>query len=232
MKKTALVISMLLLLGPLGAAAMEQPLDDRVTLKDGRVLHGQVIEESNDKIMVMVGGVKRTFGRSFVKKVAYGAGPAGGDQQTMSAGAASTGAAGQPGPPEGVIPSTPPKGDLVADLSLRYRVPEGDVVWVRRQGIADSDLPLVFLVAATAGVVPRAIVKLRLAGWSWDDIETRYGMRSSAVYYEQGPWADYPYYYYPGDGWWGWGGYGYYGCLLYTSPSPRDRQKSRMPSSA
>ena len=25
---------------------------------------------------------------------------------------------------------------------------------------------------------------------------------------------------------------GYYVCLLYTSPSPRDRQKSRMPSSA
>ena len=24
----------------------------------------------------------------------------------------------------------------------------------------------------------------------------------------------------------------YQGCLLYTSPSPRDRQKSRMPSSA
>ena len=23
-----------------------------------------------------------------------------------------------------------------------------------------------------------------------------------------------------------------YGCLLYTSPSPRDREKSRMPSSA
>ena len=33
----------------------------------------------------------------------------------------------------------------------------------------------------------------------------------------------------------GGGGYGYepgYACLLYTSPSPRDRQKSRMPSSA
>ena len=27
-------------------------------------------------------------------------------------------------------------------------------------------------------------------------------------------------------------GSAYYGCLLYTSPSPRDRQKSRMPSSA
>ena len=34
----------------------------------------------------------------------------------------------------------------------------------------------------------------------------------------------------------GGGGHGlataYYFCLLYTSPSPRDRQKSRMPSSA
>ena len=26
--------------------------------------------------------------------------------------------------------------------------------------------------------------------------------------------------------------YGSFSCLLYTSPSPRDRQKSRMPSSA
>ena len=30
----------------------------------------------------------------------------------------------------------------------------------------------------------------------------------------------------------GYPGRRYYGCLLYTSPSPRDRQKSRMPSSA
>ena len=30
----------------------------------------------------------------------------------------------------------------------------------------------------------------------------------------------------------GYPGKRYYGCLLYTSPSPRDRQKSRMPSSA
>ena len=28
------------------------------------------------------------------------------------------------------------------------------------------------------------------------------------------------------------GGYFHTACLLYTSPSPRDRQKSRMPSSA
>ena len=30
----------------------------------------------------------------------------------------------------------------------------------------------------------------------------------------------------------GYPGKRYYSCLLYTSPSPRDRQKSRMPSSA
>ena len=30
----------------------------------------------------------------------------------------------------------------------------------------------------------------------------------------------------------GWELVGNYACLLYTSPSPRDRQKSRMPSSA
>ena len=30
----------------------------------------------------------------------------------------------------------------------------------------------------------------------------------------------------------GGGAHGGGGCLLYTSPSPRDRQKSRMPSSA
>ena len=29
-----------------------------------------------------------------------------------------------------------------------------------------------------------------------------------------------------------WPGYYYRGCLLYTSPSPRDRTRSRMPSSA
>ena len=29
-----------------------------------------------------------------------------------------------------------------------------------------------------------------------------------------------------------WSGPNVYDCLLYTSPSPRDRQKSRMPSSA
>ena len=33
------------------------------------------------------------------------------------------------------------------------------------------------------------------------------------------------------DGWDGCSGY-HYSCLLYTSPSPRDRTRSRMPSSA
>ena len=36
----------------------------------------------------------------------------------------------------------------------------------------------------------------------------------------------------PAGRWWLAGTYGAWRCLLYTSPSPRDRQKSRMPSSA
>ena len=34
------------------------------------------------------------------------------------------------------------------------------------------------------------------------------------------------------DGWEGLSMHEYYRCLLYTSPSPRDRTRSRMPSSA
>lgn len=212
MKKTALVFPLMLALalawGTL-RAAVPQPDDDTVTLKDGRVLHGQVVEESDDSVVVLVQGLQRKFGRSFIKKIVYGSGPAEASvtqQAPMAAGAVED----APAPEAGTIPSAPPKGDLVADLSVRYRVPENDVIWVRRQGVSDADLPLVFMVAATAHVVPRAVVKLLRAGWSWDDIEEHYGMNAKYISYEPGPWAAYPDYYYPGGlGWWGgwgWGG--------------------------
>ena len=47
-----------------------------------------------------------------------------------------------------------------------------------------------------------------------------------------GGWSVATIYVYQSGGPLGWGNIIYYGCLLYTSPSPRDRQKSRMPSSA
>jgi hypothetical protein len=196
-------------------AASPQPEDDTVTLKDGRVLHGQVVEESNDSVVVLVQGLQRKFGRSFIKKIVYGSGPAEA-AVPQQAPMAHDGADGAPAPEAGTIPTAPPKGDLVADLSVRYRVPQSDVIWVRQQGVSDTDLPMVFLVAATAHVVPRAVVKLLRAGWSWDDIEDHFGMNAKYISYEPGPWAAYPYYDYPvGLGWWGgwgWGGgWGYGG---------------------
>jgi hypothetical protein len=198
---------------------------DTVTLKDGRVLHGDVVEESSENVVVMVDGVKRTFGRSFISKISYsdGTDPGPGVAQSQQAGPSNTGGTmaqepngpgpgngDSPAPPAGTIPSAPPQGDLVSDISTRYKVPPGDVVWVRQQGIADADVPLVFLIAATAQVVPRAVVKLRLEGWTWREIEAHFGMRPNYIYYGPGPWAAYPYYYpgvYVGLGWGlGWGG--------------------------
>jgi hypothetical protein len=222
MKKTigisAAVFALALAWGGLRAAqTAPDSADDTVALKDGRVLHGTVIEESKDDIVVMVDGVKRSFGRSFVTKVTYGNGS--GEGSAMASGSAGApmeapGAA-HPAPPAGTIPTQPPKGDLVADISTRYKVPPSDVVWVRQQGIADADVPLVFLIAATAGVVPRAVVSLRMQGWAWADIEAHFGMRSDYIYYEPGPWVAYPYYYpaVVGLGWWGlgWGWGGHWG---------------------
>lgn len=215
MHKTAKTIALMFALGLAwgGLRAEQAPqesADDTVSLKDGRVLHGTVLEESKDNIVVMVDGVKRSFGRSFVTKVSYGNGSGAGSAMASGPAEAAPGGA-YPAPPAGTIPSDPPKGNLVADVSTRYKVPPSDVVWVRQQGIPDADVPLVFLIAATAEVVPRAVVRLRMEGWSWADIEAHYGMRSDYIYYEPGPWVAYPYYYpaVVGLGWWGgwgWGG--------------------------
>ncbi|HTB22419.1 MAG TPA: hypothetical protein VK914_06910 [bacterium] len=213
MKKTAMIFSLAFALAAAGAlwADSAQSSDDTVTLKDGRILHGQVVEESNDDVVVLVQGVQRKFGRSFIKKIVYGKGP---DEALASPAPAQSSAPAADGNPYaapsggGSVPDAP-KGDMVSDLALRYKVPVSDVIWVRKQGISDADLPLVFLVAATAQVMPRAVVKLRLEGWAWDDIETHFGMNSQYIYYDDGPWGPYPYYYYPGwwGGWgWGWGG--------------------------
>ena len=206
MQKTPWIVSALFALGLACAwpePALAAPGDDVVALKDGRVLQGQVVEEGKDNIVILVNGVKRSYGRSFISKISYGSGPA-----ALASAAA--------GPAEGAniaysVPA-PRAGGLAGEISARYQVPVSDVLWVRAQGIPDVDLPLVFLVAATARVVPRAVVKLRLKGWSWAQIETHYGMRSEYVRYEPGPWVAYPYYYYPGVGWgWGWGWHGGWG---------------------
>ena len=63
-----------------------------------------------------------------------------------------------------------------------YRVPEREVLVVRKRGIPDEELPVVFLLAAQARVAPGAIIDLRLGGMSWMDITLRHRL-SPEIYY-------------------------------------------------
>ena len=63
-----------------------------------------------------------------------------------------------------------------------YRVPEREVLVVRKRGIPDEELPGVFLLASRARVAPGAIIDLRLGGMSWMDITLRHRL-SPEIYY-------------------------------------------------
>ncbi|HTB21894.1 MAG TPA: hypothetical protein VK914_04215 [bacterium] len=181
---------------------------DTVKLKDGRIVKGQVVEERNDSLVVLVKGVRRTFERSFVAKISYGDGAGGEEGQGLAAPPAQA-----PSPSD--LPSGAAAGDLV--LSRRYSVPVSDVAWVRSQGVPDVDVAMVFFVAAAARVQPRRVVHLYLEGWSWDEIEDYFQIPTGGA--DEGAYAapDAPYVVDGPDLWYGWDGYagypgwGYYG---------------------
>jgi len=211
MKSIARIVSFFFVLG-LAAGSLWADADT-VTLKDGRVLKGSIVEERSATVVMLVEGSRRSFGRDFIAKIAYGDGPDAGAGQAsgppegaeVPEGAE---AADQAGAPSTAVPAVPGE-DLLTALSVRYRVPVSDVAWVRAQGIPDADLPLVFMVAATARVVPRRVVKLYLEGLSWDQIEASFQMQPDGVYEQWDDGIDYPYDDDPGlDGWDVWGGYG------------------------
>lgn len=58
-----------------------------------------------------------------------------------------------------------------------FHVPEAGVAAVKeRYRLADEELPVVFFLAARAGVEPSAVVELRLGKMSWWDIGLRFGL--------------------------------------------------------
>ena len=67
-------------------------------------------------------------------------------------------------------------------IGEHYKVPEKEVIVIREQKIPDDDLPVIFFIARHATVEPSVVVKLRLAGKSWMDITTHFGL-SPAIYY-------------------------------------------------
>jgi len=218
MRTSTWIVGLSLLVGSQGAVLMAEIPDapasapaaapssqDVVTLKDGRVLKGQVVEENDTKVWIEIKGVKRSYSRSFIASIEYGSGA---DQGAEAAPPSSGGTAPSA---SATVPSTKPQGSMTADLAAHYSVPESEVVWVQRQGIADADLPMIFFIAATAGVVPGPVVRLRLAGWDWSDIEDHYGLEPSGIYFVAGPWFAYPFYrghYYGWGGHAGWGRHG------------------------
>jgi hypothetical protein len=196
----------LLSLGVLPAAAAADAGLDKVVMKDGRVISGLVVEETQDKVTLRVQGTERKFSRSLIKSISYGTGEA--SQPAKATEASALEAVPQAGAEEPAADAAEPAkaSTLQEDLAIRYNVPLSEVVWVRKQGIPESELAMVFFVAARARVVPGVVVQLRLSGWDWSDIESHFGIDASRIYYVPGPWYPYPYYHL-GWGWgWGWGG--------------------------
>ncbi len=169
------------------AQAGPAPVPAEVTLTDGRVIVGELVQEDRTHLTMVVGGVRRTFDRSLVVAVERGGPPA--------IGAAAVGPAAGP----------PPASDAgyIRGIAQRYRVPVADVLWVRSEGVADGDLPLLFLIAARARVTPRAVVRLRLRGWSWARLEAHYGVDRRRIRVVPEPWGPYIIYVAPRPWWWG-----------------------------
>ncbi len=195
-------------------ASSSAAVPDVIHLKDGRTVTGQVVEEHAHSIVMVVGGVRRTYDRSLITDIHYGAGEAPQVPEGIYAPAppyaqppAGSGPGYVPGPP-----GPPPGSDaeLMGEIAQKYNVPVQDVQWVRSQGVDDADLPLVFLIAATAQVTPRQVLELRSQGYNWDQIEQYFGMQSSDIYYEPGQVVAYPVYLPTVD--WNWGWDGCWGC--------------------
>ncbi|MCP4581440.1 MAG: hypothetical protein GY839_07455 [candidate division Zixibacteria bacterium] len=73
-----------------------------------------------------------------------------------------------------------------------YKAPENEVIAVRKRGIDDDELPVVFFLAARSGISSKAIIDLRLGGKSWLDISLHYGF-GPEIYYIDVPDAGPPY---------------------------------------
>lgn len=63
-----------------------------------------------------------------------------------------------------------------------YHVPERDVVRVRDRGIPDEEIPVVFHIARSAHVSPRAVVDLRIGRMGWLDITVHFGLKPDLYY--------------------------------------------------
>ncbi|MDH4157019.1 MAG: hypothetical protein OEW00_07070 [candidate division Zixibacteria bacterium] len=73
------------------------------------------------------------------------------------------------------------KGFYLA-IGEQYRVPQKDIIVVKKQQIPDEELPVIFFLAARAQVSSGKIIELRLKGMSWMEITAYFGW-GAGIYY-------------------------------------------------
>lgn len=57
-----------------------------------------------------------------------------------------------------------------------YRVPEKEIIVVKKRTIPDDEVAVVFYLSSRTGVAPSVIVDLRLGGMTWMEITSRYNL--------------------------------------------------------
>ncbi len=74
--------------------------------------------------------------------------------------------------------------EFYLSIGDHYKAPEKEVLIVKKRGIPDDDLPVVFFLSKRAGVSPGVIIDLHLGGKSWMDITFHYGFTAEIYYVE------------------------------------------------
>jgi hypothetical protein len=69
-------------------------------------------------------------------------------------------------------------------IGSHYEAPEKDLIFVKKRGISDDEMTVVFFLAREARVAPAIIVDLRLSGMTWMEISTRYHLTAKIFYVE------------------------------------------------
>ena len=133
-----------------------------------------------------------------------------------------------------------PKNILFLFLKLLFLIPSVALIVNLANSIPKNLLYLVSKIVGGIGLVALIVISYNASKRKPDSVDELYTDFTWLINWPK--WLDTPFMHWINKGWRGfisdYGlifdaiGYGLLSCLLYTSPSPRDRQKSRMPSSA
>jgi hypothetical protein len=95
-----------------------------------------------------------------------------------------------------LISAGSPRADINAALSItdgrvssfylaigdHYRVPEKEIIFVKKKAIPDDDLAVVFYLSRRAAVAPSVIIDLRLGGRTWMEITSHFNLTAEIFY--------------------------------------------------